>query len=98
MGHMAKDQHPENTPGGKSVKDGELYERLREEGNSKSKAAAIANAAANRSRESVGEKGGESGPYKDWTRDELYSRAQELDIQGRSDMTKDELIEALRND
>ena len=46
MGHMAKDQHPENTPGGKSVKDGELYERLREEGNSKSKAAAIANAAA----------------------------------------------------
>ncbi len=98
MAHMAKDQHPENTPGGKSVKDGELYERLREEGNSKSKAAAIANAAANRSRESVGEKGGESGSYENWTRDELYSRAQELDIQGRSDMTKDELIEALRND
>ncbi|WP_087116147.1 DUF7218 family protein [Corynebacterium urinipleomorphum] len=95
---MAKDQHPENTPGGASVKDGELYERLREEGNSKSKAAAIANAAAKTSREKIGEKGGESGSYDDWTRDELYSRAQELDIQGRSDMTKDELIEALRND
>lgn len=98
MARMAKDQHPENTPGGPSVKDGELYERLREEGNSKSKAAAIANAAANSSRQEVGEKGGKSGSYEDWSRDELYSRAQELDIQGRSDMTKDELIEALRND
>lgn len=94
---MAKDAHPENTPGGPSVKDGELYEKLREEGNSKSKAAAIANAAANSSRSQVGAKGGESGSYDDWTKDELYARAQELDIAGRSDMTKDELIEALRD-
>lgn len=98
MARMSKDKHPENTPGGPSVKDGELYEKLREEGNSKSKSAAIANAAANSSRSSVGAKGGQSGSYDDWTRDELYSRAQELDIQGRSEMTKDELIEALRND
>lgn len=83
MARMSKDKHPENTPGGPSVKDGELYEKLREEGNSKSKSAAIANAAANSSRSSVGAKGGQS---------------QELDIQGRSEMTKDELIEALRND
>ncbi|SDM16341.1 Rho termination factor, N-terminal domain [Corynebacterium mycetoides] len=94
---MAKDAHPENTPGGPSVKDGELYEKLREEGNSKSKAAAIANAAANSSRSKVSAKGGESGSYDDWTKDELYARAQELDIAGRSDMTKDELIEALRD-
>jgi hypothetical protein len=30
------------------------------------------------------------------TRDELYERAQELDIEGRSKMTKDELVEAIR--
>ncbi|MCQ4625961.1 Rho termination factor N-terminal domain-containing protein [Corynebacterium sp. CCUG 69979] len=95
---MTQDKHPENTPGGPSVKDGELYQRLRQEGNSKSKAAAIANAATNSSRSDVGAKGGESGSYDDWTREELYSRAQELHIPGRSDMTKDELIEALRND
>lgn len=30
------------------------------------------------------------------TRDELYAKAQELDVEGRSDMTKDELAEAVR--
>ncbi|MCP1387923.1 Rho termination factor N-terminal domain-containing protein [Corynebacterium sp. TA-R-1] len=94
---MAEDKHPENTPGGPSVKDGELYEKLREEGNSKSKAAAIANAAARDGRSEVGKRGGESASYEDWTKDELYERAQELEIEGRSTMTKDELIEALRD-
>jgi hypothetical protein len=32
----------------------------------------------------------------DRTRDQLYERAQELDIEGRSQMNKDELIEAIR--
>ncbi|WCZ32034.1 DUF7218 family protein [Corynebacterium massiliense] len=94
---MAKDKNPEKTPGGSSVKDGELYERLREEGNSKSKSAAIANAAANSSRKEVGEKGGSAESYDEWTKDELYERAQELDIDGRSEMSKDELITALRD-
>ena len=80
-----------------SIKDPELYETLLEEGNSKSKAAAIANAAANEGRAALGEKGGKAGSYEDWTKDELYSRAQELGIEGRSTMTKDELIEALRD-
>ncbi|MCA9515238.1 MAG: Rho termination factor N-terminal domain-containing protein, partial [Myxococcales bacterium] len=30
------------------------------------------------------------------TKDELYNRAKELDIDGRSKMTKDELIRAIR--
>lgn len=80
-----------------SIKDPELYEALLREGNSKSKAAAIANAAARDGRSAVGERGGESSPYADWTNDELYERAKELDIEGRSEMTKDELIEALRD-
>lgn len=79
------------------MKDGELYEELREDGASKEKAARIANAAANSSREEVGEKGGKAGSYEDWTVEQLRKRAAELEIDGRSKMNKDELIDALRN-
>lgn len=81
---------------GPSVKDPEVYEALRDDGASKEKAARIANAAANTSREKVGRKGGEAGSYDDWTVDELRDRARELDVEGRSAMNKDELIKALR--
>ena len=91
---MADDSTSDHGP---SVKDDEMYERLREEGKSKSSAAAIANAAADEGRDEIGERGGSQPPYEEWTRDELYERAQELDVDGRSDMDKDELIEALRN-
>ncbi|WP_263118228.1 Rho termination factor N-terminal domain-containing protein [Cellulomonas sp. RIT-PI-Y] len=87
---------PERDPG-PSIKDKELYEELRDEGNSKEKSARIANAAAARGRSSVGKKGGESGSYDDWTVDDLRGRAAELEIEGRSTMTKDELIDALRS-
>lgn len=87
---------PERDPG-PSVKDKELYEKLRDEGNSKEKSARIANAAAASSRSEVGSKGGQSGSYDDWTVDDLRHRAAELDIEGRSSMTKDELIDALRS-
>ena len=81
---MAKDH-------GDSIKDDKLYEDLRDEGYSKSKAAAISNAQANDDIER------DSRLYEERTKDELYEQAQELDIEGRSDMTKDELIEALRD-
>ena len=87
---MAKDH-------GNAIKDDEMYEKLREEGNSKEKAARIANQANREGRSSVGKKGGSSQKYEDWNKDDLYERAQELDIEGRSDMNKDELIDALRN-
>jgi hypothetical protein len=82
---------------GPSVKDDELYEKLRDEGNSKEKSARIANAAANESRSAVGQRGGESGSYDDWTVADLRKRAAELEIEGRSSMAKSELIDALRH-
>lgn len=82
---------------GPSVKDDELYEELRDDGASKEKAARIANAAAAEGRSSVGERGGEAADYDDRTVEELRERAAELDIEGRSSMTKSELIDALRN-
>jgi hypothetical protein len=88
-------------PGGKkpgpSVKDDETYEALRNEGASKEKAARIANASANTSRSQVGRKGGESGSYDDWSKKDLEKRAREIGIEGRSSMSKDELIDALRH-
>jgi hypothetical protein len=80
---------------GSSVKDDKLYEELREDGASKEKAARIANAKAGG--QDVAKKGGQSGSYEDWNVDDLQDRARELDIEGRSDMTKDELVNALRN-
>lgn len=87
---MAKDHGP-------SVKDDEQYEALRDEGASKEKAARIANASDNSSRSAVGRRGGEGEAYEDRTKAELYDRAREIGIEGRSDMSKGELIDALRN-
>lgn len=82
---------------GPSVKDKELYETLRDEGNSKQKSARIANAAARSSRSEVGQKGGTAGDYDDWTVEQLRKRAAEIGVTGRSSMRKNELIDALRN-
>ncbi|MCB9542860.1 MAG: Rho termination factor N-terminal domain-containing protein [bacterium] len=78
---------------GPQIKDDEQYEALRDKGMSKEKAARIANS----DRHSTAKKGGHSSAYEDWTRDELYEKAQEVGIEGRSEMNKAELIDALRN-
>lgn len=81
---MAKDHGP-------SIKNDEQYEELREEGMSKKKAARIANDPKS------GKKGGKADKYEERTREELYEQAKKVGIEGRSNMTKEELIKALRN-
>ena len=82
---MARDHGP-------SIKDDEQYEKLRKKGESKEKAARIANT----DRSAAGERGGTSPSYDDWSKDDLEQRAKEIGIEGRSKMDKDELIDALR--
>jgi len=83
---------PQKSPG-PSIKDPEQYEALRDQGASKEKAARIANT----DRTTAGKRGGQSGSYDDWSKDDLEKRAGEIGIEGRSKMNKDELIDALRN-
>ena len=78
---------------GPSVKDPDQYEALRDQGASKEKAARIANS----DRHQTGKKGGRSGSYEDWNKEDLEKRAKEIGIEGRSKMSKDELVDALRN-
>jgi hypothetical protein len=79
------------------IKDEKTYRSVRKKGESKEKAARIANAAAATSRKSVGRKGGKAGSYDDWSKDRLMSKAADVGIKGRSRMNKSELINALRN-
>ena len=80
---MAKDH-------GSQIKNDEQYEELRDKGMSKEKAARIANDSDS------GEKGGKADKYENRSKEEIYQKAKEVGIEGRSDMSKDELIEALR--
>jgi hypothetical protein len=82
---------------GPSIKDPGQYEALREEGASKEKAARISNQSAREGRATVGRRGARNEDYDDRSTDELRERARELGIEGRSRMSKSELIEALRN-
>lgn len=73
------------------IKNEDQYEALRDKGMSKSKAARIANT------KNSGEKGGIAEKYEERSKQELYDKAKEVGIEGRSKMSKDELIDALRN-
>ncbi len=83
---MAKNHGPQ-------IKDDEQYEALRREGASKEKAARIANT----NRKTAAKRGGKSPAYEDWTKSDLYDKAKQVGIEGRSDMDKKELIDALRH-
>lgn len=81
---------------GNQIKNDDTYEALRDEGYSKEKSARIANAQANKD-QTPSKDGGKSKAYEKRTKEELYQKAKEVGIDGRSSMSKDELIDALRN-
>ncbi len=81
---MAKDHGPQ-------IKDDGLYEELRDQGESKEKAARIANAKA------AGTLDHKGTTLEDRTKDELYDEAKTIGIEGRSTMSKAELAKAIRN-
>ncbi|MCP4621639.1 MAG: Rho termination factor [Bradyrhizobium sp.] len=76
---------------GSQVKNDELYEKLREEGNSKEKAARIANA------HEAGTLHPRGADLEDRSREELYAEARKIGIEGRSRMDKEALIDAIRD-
>lgn len=76
---------------GARIKDDGLYEDLREQGQSKEKAARIANAKAK------GTLNHRSSHLEDRTKDDLMKEARKIGIAGRSKMNKDALIQAIRD-
>lgn len=78
---------------GSSIKDDKQYETLRNKGMSKEKAARIANTG----RTTAGKRGGKASKYEDWSKEDLYEKAKDVGIDGRSQMSKQELIKSLRN-
>lgn len=90
-----------------SAKDERQYEHVKdsqlEEGVSSPKAKEIAARVVNKRRREEGRTenkrtmgtGNPNTPLTDRTRDELYNLAREMNIKGRGDMTKGELLSAL---
>lgn len=80
-----------------SIKDEHQYRALRRDGASKEKAARIANASSGSTRSTTAGKGGSGAAYEDRSKKELYDKAKQVGIEGRSTMSKGQLIDALRN-
>ena len=96
------------TPRGWTKKDERQYEHIKEskldQGSSEDKAQEIAARTVNKRRREEGRTpnrrtqgtGNPNLPLSERTRDELYNIAKEKDVKGRSRMSKDELVRAVR--
>ena len=94
---------------GWSKKDEDMYESIKESsldrGLDEGRAQEMAARTVNKQRRQEGRTpnkttqgtGNPRKKYQDRTRDELYNIAKQRNISGRSKMTKDELVEALRD-
>lgn len=81
---------PGKSPG-PQVKNKDQYEALRDKGYSKEKSARISNS------EGASKRGGKAKAYEDQTKKEVYEEAKKVGIEGRSKMSKKELVNALRH-
>ena len=91
-----------------AAKDERQYERIKESeearGRDEDRAKEIAARTVNKQRRKEGRTpnkttmgtGNPNTPLEDRTRDELYQRAKQLSIAGRSQMTKGQLVRAIR--
>lgn len=93
-----------------SDKDERMYEHIKEsreeEGVDEDRAEEIAARTVNKHRREEGRTesgkkttsgtGNPNDPLEERTKQELYNRAKQLDIEGRSEMDKDELVDAIR--
>lgn len=89
-------------------KDERMYEHIKDNekqrGRSPDRAKEVAGRTVNKQRRQEGRTpntrtqgtGNPRSRLEERTRDELYNRAKELDVDGRSSMSKDELIAAIR--
>ncbi|GEM_PF-217965 len=84
-------KHNMKTKGTDSVKDEAKYKALRREGDSKEKAARIANTP------NASQKGGKATALDERTKTELLAEAKKIGIKGRHKMSKKALIDAIRN-
>lgn len=57
----------------------------------------VVDSTARRAIDTVDDSPSSGTPYEQWSKADLYERAQELDIDGRSTMSKKQLITALRS-
>ena len=76
---------------GKSIKNDQQYEALRDKGMGKEKAARISNDPQS------SKKGGKSNNLEQRDKKALLAEAKQIGIKGRHDMKKSELIHAIRN-
>lgn len=93
-----------------SKHDREMYEEIKESyedrGKSEDRAQEIAARTVNKQRREEGRTpnrttqgtGNPNEPLEERTKEELYNRAKELDVQGRSKMDKEELVRAIRRE
>jgi hypothetical protein len=82
---------------GPSVKDPKVYEEIRETRRIKGQGGSDRQCSGGTLQSSVGNKGGKSGSYEDWTVDDLRKLAKELGLSGYSGKHKSELVSTLRN-
>jgi hypothetical protein len=80
-----------NRDPGPQIKDKDQYEALRDKGYSKEKSARISNS------KGAEHRGGKAKSYDDQSKKEIYEEAKKVGIEGRSKMSKKELMHALRN-
>lgn len=93
-----------------SKQDREMYEEIKdsyeEQGKSEDRAQEIAARTVNKHRREEGRTpnettqgtGNPTNPLEERTKQELYNRAKELDVEGRSKMDKQELVRAIRRE